>query len=126
LPNTSYTQQALAYDQNFHLRVRAALATVAWQVLNEATDTPGHVERETYARQVVNNLTAAAQTVAPWLVERPNLMAFDTTYNFPAGHVVTASGDADIESQLMSDWNVLANVPDPEAPETARAPGLPR
>lgn len=111
MPNTSYTQQALANDTNFLVRVRAAVATVAWQVLNEASTVPNHADRIVFARQVIRDLTFAANAVAPWLVERPNLVSFDTTYDFTAGHVVTASGDADIESQLMTDWDVLSTVP---------------
>lgn len=111
MANSAYTQQALAADLNFQTRVRNALATVSWQVLNEDPATPNNLSRVAYARSVINNLPLAAQSISPWLVDRPNLIAFDTTYDFPAGAVVTASGDADIESQLMTDWNVLAGSP---------------
>lgn len=113
MANSSYTQQALAANLNFQTRVRNALATVAWQVLNEDPATPNHQARESYARTVISNLPMSAASVSPWLVDRPNLIAFDTTFDFPSGDVVTASGDADIESQLASDWNVLAGTPPP-------------
>jgi hypothetical protein len=110
MANDSYTQQALAADPNFRLRVQNAISTVAWQVLNEPADTPGHTTRAEFARQVINNLPLAAQSAAGWLVDRPNVLQFDTTFDFKARAVVTASGDPDIESQLHSDWNTLAGV----------------
>lgn len=110
MANTSHTQQRLAQDPTFQGRVRAAVATVAWQVLGEDPATPNHDKRVTYARSVINNLTYAAQTAASWLVERPNLRAFETTYDFAAGAIVTAATDPDIESQIATDWDVLAGV----------------
>jgi len=111
MANTSFTQQALAANASFQTRVRNALATVAWQVLNEDPATPNYQARVVYARAVIYNLQGTAIQIAPWLVDRPNLFQFETSFDFPSGDVVTASGDADIESQLASDWNVLAGVP---------------
>jgi len=108
--NNSYTQQALANDPNFQLRVRNALAAVAWQVLDEPEATADHEQRAAYARNVINNVQFNAVAVAPWLVTRPNLMLFETSYSFPAAAVVTAAGDADIQSQLLTDWSHLAGV----------------
>ena len=108
MANTSFTQQALAANASFQTRVRNALATVAWQVLNEDPGTPNNQARVIYARGVIQNLQGAAIAISPWLVDRPNLFQFETSFDFPSGDVVTASGDADIESQLASDWNVLA------------------
>jgi hypothetical protein len=113
MANDSFTQQRLAADATFQGRVRAALATVAWQVLNEDPATPNHANRLTYARNVITNLTFGAQTASPWLVERPNLRAFETSYDFESGTVVTAAADADIESQIATDWDVLAGVAAP-------------
>jgi hypothetical protein len=110
MANDSYTQQALAANATFQTRVKNALATVAWQVLNEDVSTPGNTARVQYARQVINNLQGSAMQVAPWLVDRPNLFQFETSFDFPSGDVVTQSGDADIESQLATDWDVLAGV----------------
>lgn len=114
MANTAYTQQALASNANFQTRVRNAISTVAWQVLNEPADTPNNKARVNYARSVIANLQMAAVTISPWLVDRPNLFGFETTYDFPSGNVVTASGDADIESQIATDWDVLAGtMPEP-------------
>lgn len=110
MANSSYTQQALASDPRFLVRVKAALGTVAWQILGESTGTPNHTIRANYARNVLTNLDSVAGQIAGWLVERPNLNGFTTSYDFTIGAVVTASGDADIESQLNTDWNTLAGV----------------
>jgi hypothetical protein len=108
--NDSYTQQRLAADILFQGRVRSALANVAWQVLGEDPATANHDARVKYARAVIDSLTGAAQTIAAWVVERPNLLSFATSYDFPSGQVVTAAGDADIESQLLTDWDILAGT----------------
>src|SRR6188768_1177582 len=108
MANDAYTQQYLAQDGSFHGRVRAALATVAWQVLEEDAATHGHDMRAGFARQVIGNLTQQAQTIAPWLVERPNLFSFATSFDFQRGNTITAAGDLDIQAQLMADWDDLA------------------
>ena len=108
--NDSYTQQALGADPYFQWRVQAALGHVARTVLEEPDTTEGHAARASYARTVINNIELSARQVAPWLVERPNLMLFATSYSFPARAVITAAGDADIESQLTTDWSALAGL----------------
>ena len=111
MANTSHTQQALSADPHFQARVRAALAKVAWEVIEESPSTPNHGQLEAYARNsVLPYLATVEGQISPWLVERPNLFAFETSYDFSAGSVVTASGDSDIETQLMTDWNILAGV----------------
>jgi hypothetical protein len=115
MANDSYSQQQLAQDPKFQGRVRAGLATVAWQVLNEDAAVPDHDVRARYANFVLSNLTGQAQSVAPSLVHRPNLMAFETTFDFRAAAVVSAAGDADIESQLMTDWSKMAGIQTPVA-----------
>lgn len=110
MANTSFTQQALAIDPRFQVRVRAALAKVAWEVISEDANTAFHAEREAYARSILPNVALTAAQIAPWLVERTNLIAFETSYDFAASAVVTAAGDPDIENQLHTDWNVLAGV----------------
>lgn len=113
MANTSHSQQRLASDPTFHARVRAALAIVAWQVIEENSNTANHALREAYARNtVLPNLALVAVQISPSLVERTNLIGADTTYDFVSGNIVTAATDAAIESQLSSDWNVLAGVPD--------------
>jgi len=110
MANDAYSQQALGADTNFQLRVRNALSSVAWEVLNEPETTNGHAQRAAYARSVINNVQFNAVAIAPWLVTRPNLMAFETSFSFSANAVTTAAGDADIQSQLMTDWDELSGV----------------
>lgn len=108
--NDAFTQQALAVDRRFVQRLQNALAKVAWQVLEEPPATLHHTERVQYAHVVNSNPAGTAQSLAPSFVTRPNVMNFQTSYDFTVGGVVTAAGDADLESQLATDWNELAGV----------------
>lgn len=111
MANTAFTQQALAADPHFHIRVRAALATVAFQVINENPATTHHVARATFAtNDLLPNLASKAQQISPWLVQRTNLFAEDTSYDFAASSVVTTATDAEIESQIATDFNVIAGI----------------
>lgn len=110
MANDSYTQQALAADSSFRQRVKSNLASVAWEVLNEADTVPNHDVRAKYARLVISQLEMQSVAVAPWLVMRPNLFGFNTSYDFTMGSVVTAAGDPDIASQLHSDWDILSTL----------------
>ena len=110
--NDSFTQQALASDPHFRQRVRSALSTVAWQIVNEADNTVNHAARLSYAQQVNRTLDSETTTVLPNIVFRPNVNNFTTSYvfDFPLqiGQVVTAAGDADLMSQIATDWDDLA------------------
>jgi hypothetical protein len=112
MPNDAFTQQALAADPHFRNRTRSALSTVAWQVENEDEATPNHDHRISYARQVIRSLDSEVTVLLPNFVFRPNVMNFATTYVFAfdtqVGQVVTAAGDADLMSQIATDWDQLA------------------
>ena len=110
MPNTVFTQDALAKDSSFFIRVRNILITQAFVVLAEAVNTPFHAERVNYARQILNDSVQATNRVLPTLVNRTNLMAFTTSYDFVTSKVVTAAGDPDILSQISTDWNIYAGV----------------
>lgn len=112
MPNDFYTQQALAADPRFRLRVKAALAVVAWEVLNEDPGIVGHQQRAVYARQVLANVDQAAANLAPSFVMRTNVVAFPTSVSLDLGTPVvsTTSGDADLQSQLATDWSKLAGA----------------
>ena len=111
MANNSASQQSLADDSTFRRRVKDAFSQVAWEIIGEDPETPHHAEREEYARRtVLLNLDAVANQTTPWLVNRPNIVAFETSYNFEARATVSATGDADLRSQIHSDWNVLAGV----------------
>lgn len=105
--NDAFTQDALAADLTFQQRVASALATIAFQVFAEDPATANHAERKAYAQQVIANVPAQAARVAQWLVVRPNVNNFQTSY---VGAWTTAAGDADLRSQINTDWNTLAGV----------------
>jgi hypothetical protein len=110
MPNDSFTQQTLAADPHFQRRLQNALTQIAWEVLEEDPSTLYHAERVAYAQRVNTQPMQTAQQLAPSFVNRPNVFNFPTSYDFTVGATVTASGDPDIESQLMTDWNKLAGV----------------
>jgi hypothetical protein len=108
--NDAYSQQALAADPRFQKRLQSSLTKVAWQVLEEDPSTLHHAERADFAHGVNQNSQQAAMALAPSFVNRPNVLNFETSYNFQIGGTVTAAGDPDIESQLMTDWDKMAGV----------------
>lgn len=112
MANDSFSQQALANDGRFRQRVKNALSTVAWQVLNESTGITGHVARAAYARNVIGSLDAAVQSVSGWIVTRTNLMGANTTVSLIQGVpvVTTDATDASIESQIATDWTLLSGA----------------
>ena len=110
MANDAFSQQALAADPHFQRRLQNALTQIAWEVLEEDPSTLYHAERVAYAQKVNSAPMSTAQQLAPSFVNRPNVFNFPTSYDFTVGATVTASGDPDIESQLMTDWNKLAGV----------------
>lgn len=115
MANTAYTQQALADETSFRLRLQNALTKVAWEVRDEVASVAHYAERQAYANRVINDPLNTAIGLSPSFVNRPNIFQFETTYDFAMRSAVTASGDLDIESQVRTDWNKLAGVT--EAPE---------
>jgi hypothetical protein len=110
MPNNAYTQQALADSTGFRLRLQNALTKVAFQVLDEPSSTPHYIERQIYAQRVINNPQQTAISLVSSFVNRPNVFQFETSFDFGMREVVSASGDADIESQLATDWDKLSGV----------------
>lgn len=110
--NSARTQQVLAQDVHFRTRVRNALTTIAWQVLGEDPGTANHASREAYANRVIRESDSETVAIVASFVNRPNVFNFETSYIFDfeaaAGHVHTAAGDADLMSQLATDWDDLA------------------
>ena len=111
MANDAFTQQALANDARFRQRLESALGKVAWEVLDEDPATLHHTERAAFANRVINGPSQMASQLASSFVGRPNVFNFETSYNFTVGGVITAAGDPDIESQLMTDWNFMAGIP---------------
>jgi len=110
MPNDAFTQQALADDRRFQQRLENALGKVAWEVLNEDPSTLHHAERAVFSNRVLASPQQMASQLSSSFVGRPNVFQFATSYDFTVGGIVTAAGDADIESQLHTDWNAMAGV----------------
>ena len=108
MPNDSFSQLTLAGDSRFRLRFKAALLTIAEQVLGEDPATVNHAARLTFANNVIRNPENFSSQLAPYIVFRPNVLNFATSYDFAQGAFVTAAGDADLDSQVATDWNWLA------------------
>lgn len=110
MANNSYSQQALASEPSFRLRLQNALTKQAFTVLGEAGNTAHHVERVAYAQRVINDSPNVAIQLAPSFVNRPNVLNFETSYSFELGAVISATGDPDIESQVATDWDKLSGI----------------
>jgi hypothetical protein len=113
MPNTARTQIALAASPHFRSRLSAALAKIAWQIMDEAGSVQNHTARIVFARQVLANVDTYAAQIASHIVERTNVLSATTSYDFELGAlgaVVTAATDAALESQLATDWDRLSGV----------------
>jgi len=110
MPNTAVQQQRLAAAAHFRTRVKDCLVNVAFQVLSQGKDNAAEIVRYNYARSVIQSPDAAASSTVSWLVERTNLLSANTTFNWDINEPVTDATDAAIQSQLMSDWDVMAGV----------------
>lgn len=112
MANDAFTQVALANDPRFRVRLKAALLAIAAQVLGEDPATANHPNRVVYANKVIAGPDTEAAKAAPFLVMRPNVNNFVTSYTYDftqgVGSVVNACGDADLQSQIATDWNWLA------------------
>lgn len=110
MANTALTQIALASDLVFQQRIKSALLSIAAQMLGEDAGTLNHGARVIYANRVINNPAAEAALIAPFLVMRPNVNNFTTSCVFQEAGVavVSTTGDADLQSQIATDWNWLA------------------
>lgn len=110
MANTAIQQQRLADSGHFHERVKGAFSNVAFQVIAEGRDNPTEIIRYNYARAVLANLDGSVSATVGWLVMRTNLNGANTTYDYNIPSPVTDATDAAIESQIMTDWNILAGV----------------
>lgn len=88
----------------------SALLSIAAQILAEPSGTTNHAARVIYANRVINAPSVEAAKAAPFLVMRPNVFNFDTTCVFQQATLaaVSATGDADLQSQIATDWDWLA------------------
>lgn len=107
-------QMRLAGQTKFQQRVAYILMQEAFIVLGEATNVPNHVNRFAFAVSVRNNVNSVLQggyVIA--LVGRPNLVAETTTCDDgglePTHECVTSATDAEIASQIATDWDLWSN-----------------
>jgi hypothetical protein len=100
-------QQALSGSPTFKARVKSALATVAWQVLNNGGSSAKSLA---YAQAALLNLDAYAGQISGWLVTRTNVTGSNLTLSAATGAAVinTDATDASLQSQLSTDWVALA------------------
>lgn len=112
MPNTNFTQEALANDATFRQRLKASLSRIAWQVLGEGA-IENHQARKVFAGKVLDNPDGVVSALAGTFVFRTNVNGFATSVAFDGrgGTVVqTAAADADLDSQLVTDWDGLSGV----------------
>jgi hypothetical protein len=100
---------ALGIDNDFRQRVRALFLLEAGVVYSESGATPNHAARALFASKIVQN-PSTADNLAPALAQRTNLVASAVTYNFDAQRVQSDATDAEIRSQIATDWNMFAGV----------------
>lgn len=97
-------QMQLAQQTAFQQRVSYILMQEAFTVLGEASNTPNHANRYAFAVRVRDNVNSLIANYTVALVGRPNLVAETTTCN--ENGCTTTATDAEIASQVASDWNL--------------------
>lgn len=100
---------ALGDDSDFRQRIRALFLLEGGVVYAESGATPNHAARALFASKIAQ-APSIADSLAPALVQRTNLTASVVTYDFDARRVVTDATDAEIRSQIATDWNYFAGV----------------
>lgn len=110
MASTADQLAALGNDPQFRLRIQSLLVQQAGVVYAESSGTTNHPFRVAYAKQVLASPGTYAPNVAQVIVNRTNLVAGATTYNFATGHVETNVTDAAMSSQLATDWDMLSGV----------------
>lgn len=102
-PSLDGTQSVLVVDST-HLKTSVTVTSAG---TTGGFNTPA---RQQFAAFIMANPGGAAQNIAAVLVNRTNLVAGTTTYNFASGHVTTDVTDGAMLSQLATDWNLLSGV----------------
>lgn len=100
---------ALGNDNHFRQRCRALFLLEGGVIYAEATSVPNHTARANFASSIAKN-PGLADSLAPALVQRTNIVGSTVTYNFDAQRIETNATDAAIRSQINTDWNYFAGV----------------
>ena len=99
-------RKRLANSSNFLGRVEVKLAEQAKAIKAESTGTASHVARAIYADEVLLNAASHALRWSPYLVGATNVAGSITAND--DGTVSSSVLDADLLSQIATDWNVFA------------------
>lgn len=103
-------QMKLAQQTAFQQRVAYILMQEAFIVLAEGSGVSNHANRMVFAVSVRNNVNAVIQNgYVTALVGRPNLVAETTTCSGEPEVCTTTATDAEIASQIATDWNLWSN-----------------
>jgi hypothetical protein len=100
---------ALGDDQDFRQRVRALFYLESGVVYAENPATANHSARALFASKIMTNQIDGG-SFAPALAQRTNLAAETVTYNFDDQRVETSATDAEIRSQISTDFNLFAGI----------------
>ncbi len=109
MASTTAQSICLGKDNAFRERVRALFQLEAGAIYNENPATANHAARALFASKIMTGQVDAS-SLAPALAQRTNLVAEDVSYNFETQSVETTATDAEIRSQIASDWNMFAGV----------------
>lgn len=103
-----------ANDQDFRLRVQACIFGLAQDVVNEATDTPGHPARASLAEAIIRSpednvdgfawLCAANSTIAATVSATPVTNADGTVVGT---NVEVGAPDGDLQFVCASFWDTV-------------------
>ena len=110
MPTTPRSQSALAADQNFQKRLASLLVSEAIVIASEPDSVDNHQQRRQLAQQVINNPSQMAYSLGPTITNGTNLVAATTQYNFEAGAIETTASDAEIRSQIVTLWDIMAGA----------------
>lgn len=103
-------QMRLAKDAAFQQRVSYILMQEAFVVLAENPATSNHANRFQFALNVRNNINSVIQNgYVTALVGRTNLVSETTTCSGNPEVCTTTATDAEIASQIATDWNLWSN-----------------
>lgn len=100
---------ALGNDSDFRQRVRALFYLEAGVVYAENSGTANHAARALFASKIATGVIDAG-SLAPALAQRTNLTSSTVTFNFDAQRVESDATDAEIRSQIATDWNYFASI----------------
>jgi hypothetical protein len=103
----SKLEYLLARNDDFTDRVQVSLCRIAAQVMTESGVGATHVARAAYARNVLQSPGNVAAAASIYLAQSTNVRGSITMEDSGAQ---TTVDDAALESQIFSDWNLLAGI----------------